>query len=163
MICIFTDMFCDNDNFILDRPTEDNFVFVYDGEIVAKGKDKEYLQRFRNIHIINKSLIKLIDISSIPFACSDITLFVSGVKIEDDMDKIIDLKLREIEASKYFVFLDANKSKSKSKYFKTIEQNILEKRDSNPSEIRIFSFENILKNDIIQREFLTIGLSNGKH
>lgn len=162
MICIFTDMFCDNDNFILDRPTEDNFVFVYDGEIVAKGKDKEYLQRFRNIHIINKSLIKLIDISSIPFACGDITLFVSGAKIEDDMDKIIDLKLREIEASKYFVFLDANKSKSKSKYFKTIEQKILEKRDSNPSEIRIFSFENILKNDIIQREFLTIGLSNGK-
>lgn len=162
MICIFTDMFCDNDNFILDRPSEDNFVFAYDGEIVAKDKDKEYLKRFRNIHIINKSLIKLIDISITPFICSDITLFVSGANIEYDIEKIIDLKIKEIELCKYFVFLDTNKSKSKSKYFETIEQKILEKKNSNPSEVKIFSFENILKNDIIQREFLSIGLSNGK-
>ena len=163
MICIFTDMFCDNDNFILDRPTEDNFIFVYDGEIVARGKDKEYLQRFRNIHIINRSLVKLLDIASVPFVCSDITLFIGGTKVEDDIELLTNVKLKEIEECKYFVFLDTNKSKSKSKYFQTIEQKIFEKRDSNPNEVRIFSFENILKNDIIQREFLSIGLANGKH
>lgn len=161
MICIFTDIFCDNDNFILDRPTEDNFIFVYDGEIVARSKDKEYLQRFRNMHIVNKSLAKLFEMVSMPLVCSDLLLFVGGVSVEDDICKLIRMKTQEIYDCKYFVFLDSNKSKSKSDYFKQIESLILKKRDSNPSEVRLFSFENILKNDIIQREFLSIGLSNG--
>ena len=154
MFCLYADMFNNNDVFIFDRPTEDMFSFIYNGSIVAKDKNENNLKLFRNMHIIGDSIKKLSS-HGIPLVCTDLLVFVCGMDTEDEISKLESVKMAEIDKCNIFIELDINKSKTESAYFSKIKQTIKDKRDSN-RDVYVFSYESILKNDIIRRDFLEL-------
>ena len=154
MFCLYADMFNNNDGFIFDRPTEDMFSFIYNGGIVAKDKNENNLKLFRNMHIIGDSIKKLSS-HGIPLVCTDLLAFVCGMDTEDEISKLESVKMAEIDKCNIFIELDINKSKTESAYFSKINEAIKAKRQANQN-VYVFSYESILKNDIIRRDFLEL-------
>lgn len=154
MICLYADMFNKNDEFIFDRPSEDMFSFVYNGEIVAKDKDCDKLKQFRNMHILSEA-IRAISLFKLPIVSTDITAFVCGITNEQNIDEMYKTKLLELDLCDIVIEIDSIKSKDESKYYRKVKELVQSKLEIRKN-VKLFSYQSILKNDIIRRDFLEL-------